>query len=89
MKRKQWIVLAIVLMVVGCAAAGQNAFGSHIENMDTNGNGLISEEEWHAAMQKRFESIDKNGDGNLSRDEIDETKATMRDRIRSRRGIQP
>jgi hypothetical protein len=51
---------------------------------DTDGNGLISESEWHAAMQKRLESIDFNGDGSLSREEFEKTKETLRDKIRNR-----
>lgn len=51
---------------------------------DTDGNGLISESEWHAAMQKRLEALDTNGDGNISREEFEKAGETMRDKIRNR-----
>lgn len=55
---------------------------------DTDHNGFVSEAEWHAVMQKRFETADTNHDGNLSRQEIEATKETLRERFRSTRSSQ-
>lgn len=38
-------------------------------NPDTNGDGLVSRQEFQAASDKRFDRMDKNGDGVLSEDE--------------------
>jgi Ca2+-binding EF-hand superfamily protein len=59
------------------------------ENMDVDQNGFVSEEEWHNAMQKRFEAMDKNRNRNLSREEVEESKETMRERFRSRMRRKP
>lgn len=52
---------------------------------DTDQNGLISETEWHAAMQKRLEAIDTNHDGSISREEMEASKENFRDKMRSMR----
>ncbi len=38
--------------------------------MDTNGDGMVSKEEYDAAMTKMFNDADTNGDGMLSKDEM-------------------
>jgi Ca2+-binding EF-hand superfamily protein len=89
MNRMIWIVLIIVLLAMGTAAARQKPLDVIFESMDVDQNGFVSEEEWHNAMQKRFEAMDKNHDNNFSREEVEESKETMRERFRSRMRSKP
>ena len=44
---------------------------AHIaKHLDTNGDGLVSKDEFLAAARQRFAKLDRNGDGFLSADEI-------------------
>ncbi len=83
------IVIGTLLFMVSALplAMAQPASNARLfDQMDTNGDGVVSEQEWHAAMQKRFESIDKNRDGNLSAAEWQEMKDSLRERFGSRKG---
>ena len=82
-------MLIAVFMIVGSAIAQQKPLDVIFENMDVDKNGFVSEEEWHNAMQKRFEAMDKNRNRNLSREEVEESKETMRERFRSRMRRKP
>lgn len=42
----------------------------HWKEADTNGDGVISKQEFMAEQEKRFKEIDTNGDGNISQDEM-------------------
>jgi len=55
------------------------------EMADADHNQLISEAEYHAAMQRRFEQLDTNKDGNLTRQEMDEARANARERLQGLR----
>jgi len=52
---------------------------------DTDRNGLINEAEWHQAMQKRFENLDTNHDNAISKEELEKSRDSMRERLRSLR----
>jgi len=52
---------------------------------DTDHNGLINEAEWHKAMQKRFETLDTNNDSAISKEELEKSRESMRERLRSLR----
>ena len=69
---KKWILLVVTVVMMlplQAEAKGKNAF----EKMDTNGDGMVSEQEYvshvQAQAKKRFAKKDKNGDGMLSKDE--------------------
>lgn len=85
---KTWLsalVLIGTLAVAGSAAAAQGTrFDALFNATDTDGNGLISEAEWHSAMQKRMEAIDADHDNNLTREEFQQAKETLRERFRGR-----
>lgn len=42
-----------------------------LEMLDTDGNGMVSKDEFMAMHLKRFAAIDANGDGNISKEEIE------------------
>ncbi len=79
-------VMAIVTLVVavsfaqskpgkGEAPAGRNRPGDLLLRVfDANKDGQISEREWASVFNK----IDKDGDGVLSKEELDESRKTMR-----------
>jgi hypothetical protein len=76
--------MIIVLIMTGCAmSARQKPTGVVFQATDTDGTGLISEAEWHAAAQKRFELLDTNKDGNISKEEMEAGKATMKERFKT------
>lgn len=76
--------LFFALLFPGSFAMGQGKpVDMLFKTADTDGNGLISEAEWHAAMQKRFEATDTNHDGNISREELEKSKETMREKFRN------
>lgn len=45
-----------------------------VTQMDTNGDGVISHDEFTAYQEKQFTAMDKNGDKSLSADEIGASK---------------
>lgn len=55
------------------------------EIADADHNQLISEAEYHTAMQRRFEQLDTNKDGNLTRQEMDQAQANARERLQGLR----
>ena len=78
------IVIALLMMTItGCATARQNPLDVIFTADDTDGNGMISEAEWHAAAQKRFELLDTNKDGRISKEEMEAGKGTLKDRFKS------
>jgi len=79
--------LFILVMVANSACAVQHRGVDLLFNRaDSDGNNLISEAEYHAAMQQRFLQLDSNKDGNLSRQEMENARAVSRERSKAFRG---
>lgn len=57
---------------------GQHQPGQMLQQMDTDGNGSVSKQEFMAAAEARFAKMDKNGDGVLSKDDMPEGGARRR-----------
>lgn len=75
-----------LLLAAGIVHAGQDRPMEHLFNSaDTDRNGLISEAEYHTAMQKRFAQMDTNRDGSLSREEMGKARDTAKQRLRELR----
>jgi len=59
----------------------------HFQEQDTDGDNLISEQEWLAHQSERFAEIDTDGDGFASEEEMEaHHKSIQRGPKRSRRG---
>lgn len=77
------LLFAALLLSGTLAMARERPLDLIYAGADADGNGLISEAEWHAAMQKRFEAMDLNGDGNISKEEMEKAKESARDKFRN------
>jgi Ca2+-binding EF-hand superfamily protein len=77
------VVFMLILTMTMSVSARQKPLDVIFQADDTDGNGLVSEAEWHAAAQKRFELLDTNKDGNISKEEMDAGKETLKDRFKS------
>lgn len=64
------MVLLSVLSICVCAQQGPRGGKSPLSEMDTDGNGSVSSNEWLEFHKKMFSSIDSNGNGSLSEDEL-------------------
>jgi Ca2+-binding EF-hand superfamily protein len=62
-----------------CAAAQDGA----LAQMDTNGDGVISEQEWMDSAKARFDRLDSNHDGVLDPQELQQARDNVRQRFRS------
>ena len=81
-----YILLAAVLLGPTVAFSAQGRATAIIFEMaDADHNQLISEAEYHAAMQRRFEQLDTNKDGNLTRQEMDQARDNARERLQGLR----
>jgi len=72
--KTKWILPTFLLLAGSFLVAGdqQRVRGgmNMVENLDTNGDGQISKEEYMARTDERFQAMDVNGDGVLTEDEI-------------------
>ncbi len=82
-RKTVFLLILLILFSVTLAMAVGRPNNLLFNLIDTDRNGLISEQEWHAFMQKRFESIDTNHDQNISRAELDRYRQKLRSRLRS------
>lgn len=56
--------------------------GFKFEAMDTNGDGLVSKDEFMAEHMKRFEAMDSNHDGGVSKDEIEAYRQAKHEKMK-------
>lgn len=75
----------LLLLPATTPAASERVADMLFERSDTDHNQLISEAEYHAAMQRRFEQLDTNKDGNLTRQEMEQARANARERLQGMR----
>ncbi len=79
---KSWKAIATSLIVVTMTATpllaqqGPGGQGNFLE-MDTDGDGQISEQEWLAHQSERFAEIDTDGDGYASEKEMEAHHKSM------------
>lgn len=61
--------IALVAMPAS-AQLGRRGGGDRFAQADTNGDGLVTREEFKASRSARFKQMDRNGDGAISRDDF-------------------
>jgi hypothetical protein len=79
-----FFIMAVFLFPANRVLARERPIDAVFNTAETNGDGLISAQEWHQTMQKRFEALDNSNDGNISREEFEKQKEIMRERFRNR-----
>ena len=78
-------ISSLLLPASNADAARERPLDVIFNAADSDGNGMVSENEWHAAMQQRFETMDIDGDGSISREEMEQSKDTARERFKGLR----
>jgi len=75
---------SLFALVIGCAmvcvapkAFAQNAEASRFDQVDTNRDGVINQEEWDQFSSQLFDGIDKDGDGEGSPEELGQAFETF------------
>ena len=79
-----FFIMAVFMFPANHVLARESPIDKIFNATDTDGDGLISEQEWQQAMKKRFEALDNSNDGNISRDEFERQREIMRERFRDR-----
>lgn len=64
------IAIGLLLPFAANAAGDDDTRDKMMSKIDTNHDGVISDDEWNAARDARFKKLDANGDGFLSSDEM-------------------
>lgn len=59
--------------------------GGMFEKHDTNGDGVISKDEFLAQAEERFKQMDTNGDGKITKEEGQAAHEGMREKMKERR----
>jgi Ca2+-binding EF-hand superfamily protein len=77
------IIATSVFLFPANRVLARESFINRIFNAaDTDGDGLISKQEWHQAMKKRFETLDTSNDRNISREEFEQQEEISGYRLR-------
>jgi Ca2+-binding EF-hand superfamily protein len=58
--------------------------GTMMKKVDTNGDGVISKDEFLARHEEMFNKMDADGDGNLTPGEMKEARGEMREKMKER-----
>lgn len=90
---RSYLVIVLLALLLSCIlftkahalSSGQRPMDMLYNAADSDGNGLISETEWHTVMQKRFEEIDTNDDSQVSLEEMAASRETAKQRFRAMR----
>jgi hypothetical protein len=71
------ILAAVLTLNSGCMMAARALAGPRqpdpariFDSADTNGDGVITREEFHAARERLFGRLDRNGDGYIDRNDL-------------------
>lgn len=66
----------------------QQKMQQHMKEVDTNGDGNISKEEFMANCEKRFAKMDANGDGQITAEERQQMRAKWKQQHKGQMGGQ-
>lgn len=81
--RKIMVLMAVAVLTGAIPALADPGSGDghkrlKLEMLDTDGNGMVSKDEFMVMHMKRFEKIDANADGNIAKDEIEAYRAARK-----------
>lgn len=79
----RWLAVALATCALTPAWAESPLVGA-LSQVDGNGDGQISQQEWLDAARLRFDRFDANHDGVLSTAELQQARDSLRERLRSR-----
>ncbi len=88
---KKWILMmgAAALVLQASPVLADNHGGKHhgkmFEKHDTNGDGVISKEEFLSHAEDRFSKMDTDGDGSVTKEEGEAAKAKMKEKWKEKR----
>lgn len=88
MKQVLMLSVAALTMLAAAPAMAADHDGKHRDMFakhDTNGDGMISKEEFLATAEKKFADMDTDGDGSISKAESDAKKAEWKEKMKERR----
>ena len=72
--------IAMVAALSACAARRAGSMSQMFSTADTNGDGIITREEFVSARTAMFDRADTNHDGQLTQDEVAELRGGFRAR---------
>lgn len=75
--------MIVALFVLTAVPASATAQDGPMAQMDHNGDGIISEQEWMDSAKARFDKLDTNHDGALDPQELQQARDNLRQRFRS------
>lgn len=90
MKKLMMLSAAILAMQAIPALAADGAPKEHrgakmFEKQDTNGDGIVTEEEFLARAKEHFTLMDGNKDGKITKEEAEAAHAKMREKFKEHR----
>ncbi|HEY6882084.1 MAG TPA: EF-hand domain-containing protein [Polyangiales bacterium] len=69
--QNKWLLVSLISTLAGVgAAAAQPGGGKHFEQLDTNGDGVVTTAEFEAGALSRWTQADANKDGKVTADEF-------------------
>lgn len=84
------VTLAAILTMISATAAWAEEAGNGFKQLDRDGDGRVSQDEYRAAAvaraERQFSQADANGDGYLSPDELRAVFQHLRDQMQQRQG---
>ncbi|MGI9322330.1 MAG: hypothetical protein ACR2PJ_02005 [Pseudomonadales bacterium] len=75
MLRPAAVALPAIVLLAGAAVAEARPGGKMLERLDSDGDGMVSKEEFQMPGAERLAKLDTNGDGGVSLDEMNAHRA--------------
>ena len=85
MKKLILSTFAVLMIAAPAAYACHHDGGNYKNNRDTNGDGVISKEEFVSHAEKQFMKMDANNDGTVTKDEQHAAKKKMRQEMKNKK----
>lgn len=90
MKGKILLMAASALVLATMPAMAEDGgkgkhHGKMFEKHDTNGDGVVSKDEFLSHAEERFGKMDADGDGNFTKEEAEAVRAEMKEKWKERK----